>query len=154
MKKHIFITLLCALLLGCSKEPMKIYPLTSETEIGHSISYIKEYFVISNHIEDKEALENLINEYNTQTLKKEDLNRYYNYTRVFYKESRNTPRNYKKVENDYFNNHTIEHFSQYLVYIISWKDRARRIYRSYYINGELQDGCEPPECQISSIDEN
>ena len=56
----------------------------------------KEYFVISNIPNDKQTIKKIIEKFNSETLSIYDLKQYYGRLRIFYKETPDTPRNYKE----------------------------------------------------------
>ncbi len=136
--KNIFIALLFLLLLsaavlfffsGDTGKSIGIHPLSdqtfageSKTHSGETYSFKYEFFVISNMPETKEAIMKVVKEYNSATLTETDLKKQYALMRFFYKETKNTPRNYKEKNNGYFDHDRLEFHGDDMVLTVKWTE--------------------------------
>ena len=129
----IIIFLLMFLLTACKGGTIEVHPLkdlTFETESstvgGEKQNIIKEYFVVSNMPDEKDAVKKMVRDYNSKTLSALDLKKYDARLRIFYKETRKTPRDYQEKDMGVFSGwDRIEDHSEDLVVTVIWTEHGK-----------------------------
>jgi hypothetical protein len=120
-------------LTACKGGKIEVHLLKDLTYITESSTYggekqniIKEYFVVSNMPDERDAVKKVIRDYNSKTLSDSDLKKYDVRFRKFYKETRKTPRDYQEKYKGFFSGwDRIEDHSDDLVVTVKWTEYGK-----------------------------
>jgi hypothetical protein len=116
-------TILCA---ACSREP-EFFPLAGLEEKSVSsrdgVAFVAEqdHVVIANPPRDREALRKAVAAFNRRTLTGGALSSVSQYVRNFYRETTDTPRNYKPGNHGYFEHDRIEDHADDLLLFVRFR---------------------------------
>ncbi len=94
-----------------------------------------EFFVIVNPPKSKKDIKNTVKNYNKKTLSKEELKKYYGYSRIFYKETKNMPRDYNESIKGYFGHDRIGMHGDDVILLVKWSDYGKL--EEYLFKNEL-----------------
>lgn len=121
-------------LLACSKPagPPQVHALPELTSnastrlpSGQSVPTRDEYFVVSNAPTSRAAFLALVKAYNAKTVTPAMLQQHYAHFRMFYRESRDLPRDYKEANRGYFDKEFIGKHVDDLVLVVKWIDYGK-----------------------------
>ena len=129
----IIIFILMFLVTACKGGTIEFHPLKDLTFIresstlgGEKQTTIKEYFVVSNMLDERDAVKHVVREYNSKTLSDSDHKKYAARLRHFYRESRKTPRDYREKDRGFFSGwDRIEDHSEDLVVTVIWTEYGK-----------------------------
>lgn len=143
--KHLpLIALPMLLFCSCKKQPPEVFPLnaltsveTGTTALGEPYQVKNEYFVIANPPKDRLALQALIEEYNRKTLPQAEIDKHSAIFRVFFKETRFTPRDYAESNEGYFERDRIESHARDALARVKWTKGSTSGEYTFYSEDEL-----------------
>jgi len=132
MKLKILFLYLCSIwLFACTEEMPAVHPLQhlgyveANDGSGEIFTIKKEYFIISNAPADKVTLEKLVQADINNDEIPPIIAKHLAYFRIYYKESSDTPRDYKEENKGYFDHDYIGNHEDDLILIVAWKDHGK-----------------------------
>ena len=123
----IIIFIMMFFLTACKGGTIEVHPLKDLTYVEEYPNFkaITEYFVVSNMPEEREAIKQMVREYNFKTLSGLDHKKYGVRWREFYRETRKTPIDYQEKDRGFLGWDTIEDHSDDLVVTVKWAENGK-----------------------------
>jgi hypothetical protein len=130
---------------GCTQGPPEFFLLPqytheecNPTPAGKLFCYKREVFVIANCPKDPKQLLNVVDAFNKHTLSNVDLTRWGRYHRMFYRESRGMPRDFRADEQDWGGKSIDDHWKNIVLTTDFWGSLDSRS-ASYWEDGVSKD---------------
>jgi len=100
---------------------------SSESYSGDEYNMYNEYFVIANPPDNEEALRDVVDSYNKQTLSIKEIQKYDYFHRMFYRETDSIDRNYTEKHEGYFSHDRIEDHGNDLILTVKWENKGKEV---------------------------
>jgi hypothetical protein len=121
-------------LVGCDENRAEVFPLDDLSYVEEMETYSQdkytiknELFVIANIPSDQQDIKAIIEKYNSETLSDQELKKYFGWLRMFYRETPDTPRDYKENNRGYFEHDRLEFHGKDLVLIVKWTEFGKNV---------------------------
>ena len=129
---------------SCKKSPPEVFPLKRLTSVekgttaqGDTYEIKTEYFVVANPPREQVALKAVLDTYNAKTLSQAEIDAYAATFRVFFRETKSTPRDYAESNEGYFAHDRIDDHARDTLVRVKWTKGSTDGEYTFYSEDEL-----------------